>query len=235
MPFSFLSRFRIKPERDAEFVALIDEMEAIAANETETLAYKFYRLDQDGGYAVFESFTDEEADKAHQANPAKCAGDRQDDRHHRRRLHARISPRRDPGVTEPIFTLGAMLRRSAADHEDDNALVFPDRRLSYGDAQRFCTGLGEGLRRRRTFSRATMSEFLLATRPEFVELLFGITMAGAVAVPINARYQPGELAYLVSDADLVATGDHRQGRRQSRFLPRGCRRRCRRWRARAIR
>ena len=44
---------------------------------------------------------------------------------------------------------------------------------------------------------------LLTTRPEFVELLFGIAMAGAVAVPVNARYQPGELAYLVKDADLV--------------------------------
>lgn len=69
MPFSFLSRFRIKPERDAEFVALIAEMEANAAAEPATLAYKFYRLDQEGGYAVFESFTDEAADKAHQENP----------------------------------------------------------------------------------------------------------------------------------------------------------------------
>ena len=69
MPFSFLSRFRIDPSRDAEFVALIAEMEANAAEEPETLAYKFYRLDQDGGYAVYESFTDEAADKTHQANP----------------------------------------------------------------------------------------------------------------------------------------------------------------------
>jgi len=69
MAFSFLSRFRIKPERDAEFVALIDEMEAVAAREPETLSYKFYRLDDSGGYAVFESFTDADADKAHQANP----------------------------------------------------------------------------------------------------------------------------------------------------------------------
>lgn len=69
MPYSFLSRFRIKPERDAEFVKLIAEMESFAAEEPETLAYKFYRLDQDGGYAVFESFTDERADKAHQENP----------------------------------------------------------------------------------------------------------------------------------------------------------------------
>ena len=72
MPFSFLSRFRIKPERDSEFVELIAEMEANAAAEPETLAYKFYRLDQDGGYAVFESFTDEAADQAHQANPASA-------------------------------------------------------------------------------------------------------------------------------------------------------------------
>lgn len=69
MPFSFLSRFKIDPSRDAEFVELVDQMEAIAADEPDTLAYKFYRLDQDGGYAVYESFTDEAADKAHQENP----------------------------------------------------------------------------------------------------------------------------------------------------------------------
>ena len=67
MAFTFLSRFRIKPERDDEFVALIDQMEALAADEADTLAYKFYRLDDSGGYAVFESFTDADADKAHQA------------------------------------------------------------------------------------------------------------------------------------------------------------------------
>src|SRR3546814_13229067 len=44
---------------------------------------------------------------------------------------------------------------------------------------------------------------LLTTRPEFVELLFGIVMAGPVAVPVNARYQASELGFLVRDADLV--------------------------------
>lgn len=72
MAFTFLSRFRIKTERDAEFVGLIDRMEAAAAEEQGTLAYKFYRLDGSGGYAVFESFVDEAADKAHQANPASA-------------------------------------------------------------------------------------------------------------------------------------------------------------------
>ncbi|MFZ4748818.1 MAG: class I adenylate-forming enzyme family protein, partial [Sphingomonas sp.] len=44
---------------------------------------------------------------------------------------------------------------------------------------------------------------LLTTRPEFMDILFGIAMAGAICVPVNARYQPGELAFLVKDADLV--------------------------------
>lgn len=69
MPYTFLSRFRIKPEREPEFVDLIDQMEAHVASEPDTLSYKFYRLDDSGGYAVFESFTDEAADKAHQNNP----------------------------------------------------------------------------------------------------------------------------------------------------------------------
>ncbi len=106
-------------------------------------------------------------------------------------------------MSDDIFTLGAMLRRSAAEHEGDDALVFPDRRLSHGTLNASARAWAKA------FIAAGVQPgdhvgILLATRPEFVELLFGIVMAGAVAVPINARYQPGELAYLVKDADLVA-------------------------------
>lgn len=106
-------------------------------------------------------------------------------------------------MSSGILTLGAMLRRSAADHEGDDALVFPEQRLSHGALNASA----------RTWARSFIAlgvepgdnvGILLTTRPEFVELLFGIVMAGAVAVPVNARYQPAELAYLVKDADLVA-------------------------------
>ncbi len=69
MTWTFVSRFKVKPERDAEFAALIPLAEANAAEEAGTLAYKFYRLDAPNSFAVFESFVDEAADKAHQANP----------------------------------------------------------------------------------------------------------------------------------------------------------------------
>jgi (4S)-4-hydroxy-5-phosphonooxypentane-2,3-dione isomerase len=69
MSWTFVSRFKVKPERDADFVALIPQAEANAAEETGTLAYKFYRLADPHWFAVFESFVDEEADQTHQANP----------------------------------------------------------------------------------------------------------------------------------------------------------------------
>lgn len=73
MPFTFLSRFRVKPEKDARFVELIEQMETIAKDETDTIAYRFYRLEEANMFAVYESFTDADGDAAHQANPANTA------------------------------------------------------------------------------------------------------------------------------------------------------------------
>ncbi len=69
MSWTFLSTFKVKPAHDADFAALIPQMEAIAAAEPGTLAYKFYRRDEPHSFAVFESFVDEAADQVHQANP----------------------------------------------------------------------------------------------------------------------------------------------------------------------
>ncbi len=65
MAYSFLSRFRIKPERDSDFVSLAKQMEGLVDREPGTLAFKFYRLDAPHMFAVYESFVDEAADKAH--------------------------------------------------------------------------------------------------------------------------------------------------------------------------
>lgn len=70
MSWTFLSSFNIKADREAEFLTLIPSMEANAAKEPGTLAYKFYRRDAPLAFAVFESFVDEAADQEHQANPA---------------------------------------------------------------------------------------------------------------------------------------------------------------------
>ncbi|WP_370310580.1 putative quinol monooxygenase [Sphingobium abikonense] len=65
MAFSFLSRFQIQDGREAEFISLAREMEALSKSEPGTLHYQFFRLAEPGRFAVFESFVDEAADEAH--------------------------------------------------------------------------------------------------------------------------------------------------------------------------
>lgn len=65
MAYSFLSRFRIRPDREQAFIDLAREMESLVDREPGTLAFKFFRLEERGMFAVYESFVDEAADKAH--------------------------------------------------------------------------------------------------------------------------------------------------------------------------
>ena len=119
-----------------------------------------------------------------------------------------MAPCANAGMSGPIFTMGRLLANSADENAGSDALVFPDHRQTHAElaasarrwAKSFAAiGLGRG----------DHVGILLPTCPGFVEVLFGAAMIGAVAVPINARYQAGELAYLVKDAELavlVTTG-----------------------------
>lgn len=100
------------------------------------------------------------------------------------------------------YTLCGMLRSSASAHAGSPALIFPDRVLSYSSLHGSALGWARALIALGVRPGDHVG-ILLTTRPEFVELLFGIAMAGAVAVPVNARYQAHELSFLVRDADLV--------------------------------
>jgi acyl-CoA synthetase (AMP-forming)/AMP-acid ligase II len=105
-------------------------------------------------------------------------------------------------MNAPIYTYGAMLRASAAAHGAGDALVFPDRRVSHADLNASARAWAKAFMAM-GFGPGQNVGVLLTTRPEFVELLFGITMTGATAVPLNARYQSHELAFVVPDADLT--------------------------------
>ncbi len=68
---TFLAKMKVKEGREADFVRLANALtEQVRANEPETLAYEFYKLrDEERGYAVYEKFTSEEAEQAHQNTP----------------------------------------------------------------------------------------------------------------------------------------------------------------------
>ena len=68
---TFLAKMTIKEGCEDEFVALAKKLtDAVRANEPDTLAYEFYKLrDEERGYAVYEKFSSEEAEQAHQNTP----------------------------------------------------------------------------------------------------------------------------------------------------------------------
>jgi fatty-acyl-CoA synthase len=126
---------------------------------------------------------------------------------YRRRVHTRI-PRsfrivNKMGKFEDNLTLGQVLISAASRIPSDDALVFPDVKLSYGELlsrsrswAKVFTALG--------VKKGDNIGILMTSQPEFVEALFGAAMIGAASVPINARYAPAELSYLVENADLVS-------------------------------
>ena len=109
-----------------------------------------------------------------------------------------------PAFENPIgaTTLGDLLLRAANEYPETDAIVFPDVRQTYAELVERAYQRARGLQALGVQPGDHVG-LLLPTCIEFPEFFFGIALCGAVAVPINARYQSAELAYLIENADLV--------------------------------
>ena len=97
--------------------------------------------------------------------------------------------------------LGDLLLRAADKWPDNDAITFPERRLTYAQlADNAWT------RARSLYSlgirRGDHVAILMPNCIEFAELIYGIALLGAIGVPINARFKPTELAYVIENADI---------------------------------
>ena len=105
-------------------------------------------------------------------------------------------------MNQPINTFGRLLTRAAQTWPDRAAVIMPDRRQTFAELH-----ARSMLRARQLVALGVKPGehvgILLPTSFEFVEVMFGIALAGAVMVPINARYRGNEIAYLTENADLV--------------------------------
>jgi acyl-CoA synthetase (AMP-forming)/AMP-acid ligase II len=99
--------------------------------------------------------------------------------------------------------LGHLLLRSERRAPDREALIFPDVRLTYRELADRAWTVARSLVAMGV-ERGDHVGILMTNHPDIVSTFFGISLAGAVAVPINARYRTAELDSIVEDADLVA-------------------------------
>jgi fatty-acyl-CoA synthase len=102
-----------------------------------------------------------------------------------------------------VSPLGDMLLKSWDQFPHKEAVVFPTGRRTYDDLTRSVIHrarglLGLGIR------PGDHVGILLPSGTEFIETLFAVSMVGAVAVLMNARYRAPEVRYVVENADLAA-------------------------------
>src|SRR5438105_4993401 len=96
-----------------------------------------------------------------------------------------------------------MLRRSTERDPDRDAIVFPERRLSYAEL------VARGEQRARELKALGVEPgdrvgLLLPNSPEFVELLAATAFLGATAVPVNVRFKVFELGHVIRDSGIKA-------------------------------
>lgn len=104
-------------------------------------------------------------------------------------------------------TLGDLLLQRADATPEAPLLIFPELRLTYAEM------VGAAYQRARSLFACGVRAgdhvgILMPNTAEYLELLFGAALLGAITVPMNARYKSQELAYVVENADLVALISH---------------------------
>lgn len=107
-----------------------------------------------------------------------------------------------------VTTFGDLLVQGAEKWPNNDVLIFPDHRQTYAE---LCD---RAYKRAASFAGLGIGPddhigILMANCPEYIECLLGAQLIGALAIPMNARYKPPELAYVVDNADinLIVTHD----------------------------
>ncbi len=99
-------------------------------------------------------------------------------------------------------TIADVLTAGAAAYADRTAVVFPDVLRSYAELLDDARGIARGLHALGVRPGDHVG-ILMPNCMDMVAAFFGISLADAVIVPINARYRSSELGYVIANADLT--------------------------------
>ena len=105
-----------------------------------------------------------------------------------------------PGEIHPGVTLGEYFERTAERHPERMALIFRERKITWGQLKLLVDRLALafvdlGIR------RGDMIVILFPNRPEFVITLLAAARLGAVAVPVSERLRKKEIEYILRQTE----------------------------------
>jgi fatty-acyl-CoA synthase len=97
-------------------------------------------------------------------------------------------------------TIGQALRDTARARPDHTALVGMGERIAFADLDRACDELAHGLRSLGV-GRGDQVALWMTNAPEWVAVWVACARIGAVLVPVNTRFKPDEVAYILRQSD----------------------------------
>jgi fatty-acyl-CoA synthase len=103
----------------------------------------------------------------------------------------------------PGHTLSAALDTAATAHPDRPYVITDGETLTYAEVALWSRRIARGLVARGIRPGESVA-MVVANRPAFVGLVFGIARAGAIAVPVNVMLRPRELTLVLERSDSVA-------------------------------
>ncbi|HKY20303.1 MAG TPA: long-chain fatty acid--CoA ligase [Vicinamibacterales bacterium] len=102
-----------------------------------------------------------------------------------------------------MLNLSAVLEQHARRRPEGEAIVFGDKRMSYGQLNAWSNQIANGLAAS-GIRRGDHVALLCPNLPYFPAAYFGILKAGATVVPLNVLLKPREIAYHLRDSDAKA-------------------------------
>ena len=106
-------------------------------------------------------------------------------------------------LLKDTLLVGDTLRQHAQKYPTKEAIIFEDKRMTYGEynerVNRLANGLmGLGLK------KGDKVSILLSNKPEYMDAYFAIHKTGFVAVPINYNLKADEIQYIVNNSESKA-------------------------------
>jgi long-chain acyl-CoA synthetase len=104
--------------------------------------------------------------------------------------------------------LGAKLTKNAQEFPDKTAIIFKDRKLTFAEMNQRATRFGNGARSMGLAPRDRVA-VILRNRSEYLEIIYGLAKTGMTVVPVNWRFAPEEMRYVIdhSEASAVVVAD----------------------------
>ncbi len=98
------------------------------------------------------------------------------------------------------MTIGAALGAAASRYGDRDAFIFGERRLGFRELEQVATAVARGFLGL-GIGRGDRVAIWMASHAEWAYLYYGLAKIGAIMVPLNTRYKPAELEYVLRKSE----------------------------------